>query len=162
MIAVFVAILLLLCIGVYLIIIRGSHQQSATAPQNLSVPTTKNLPISSARIFFPVIAVEISTEQVESSSLLDELPTETSTETPSNLWKVTKIYPQSYGFGGYVYDLGVFENISTGEIIKAFCANPGKPSPNLGDLFIRNDWNVLVSINNNKPPWIQHFIVIDH
>ena len=105
-----------------------------------------------------MIALEISTEQVEPGSLLEILPT----EIPSNLWKVTKIYPQSYSFRGYVYDLGVFENVSTGENIKAFCANPGKPAPNLGDLFIRNDWNVLVPINNDKPPWIQHFIVINN
>ncbi|HEX7432132.1 MAG TPA: hypothetical protein VF326_00620 [Anaerolineaceae bacterium] len=158
MIAVFVAILVLLCIGGYIIIINSTHQQSATTPQILAVPTTENIPTSSAKIFFPVIAFEISTEQVEPRSLSELLPT----ETPANLWMVTKIYTQSYSFRGYVYDLGVFENVSTGENIKAFCADPGWPAPNLGDLFIRNDWNVLVSINNDKPPWTQHFIVIDN
>ncbi len=156
-IAVFVAILVLLCISGLIFLINRTHQQSATTPQILTFPTTENIPKSSVKIFFPMIALEISTEQVEPGSLLVILPT----EIPSNLWKVTKIYPQSYSFGGYVYDLGVFENVSTGENIKAFCANPGKPAPNLGDLFIRNDWNVLVPINNDKPPWIQHFIVID-
>jgi len=60
-----------------------------------------------------------------------------------------------------VYDLGEFENVRTGEKIQAFCADPGWPGPNPGDLFIRNDWNVLVPTNNDNPPWIQRFIVID-
>jgi hypothetical protein len=160
MIAVFVAILVLLCIGVYTI--NRLRQQSATTPQIMTVPTTENIPTSSAKIYLPVITSEISMEQVEPSSLLNVLPTETPTKTPSNLWMVTKIYKQSYSFRGYVYDLGVFENVSTGENIKAFCADPGWPTPNLGDLFIRNDWNVLLPINNDNPPWIQHFIVIDN
>ncbi len=155
MIAVFVAILLLLCIGAYTIY---RIRQQSTTPQNLSVPTTENIPASSVKINLPVIALELSTEQVEPSSLSKVLPT----ETPSNLWMVTKIDPQSYTLRGYVYDLGVFENVSTGENIKAFCADPGWPAPNLGDLFIRNEWDVLVPINNDKPPWIQHFIVIDN
>jgi hypothetical protein len=156
MIAFFVAIVVLLCLAGYIIIINRTHQQSATTSQILVVPTTENIPTTSAKIFLPVIAIEISTEQVELSSLLEVLPT----ETPANLWMVTKIYTQSYSLRGYMYDLGVFKNVSTGDNIKAFCANPGRPAPNLGDLFIRNDWNVLVPINNDKPPWTQHFIVI--
>jgi hypothetical protein len=162
MIAVFVAILVLLCIGGYIIIINRIHQQSATTPQILTVPTTENIPTSSAKIYLPMIALEVSTKQVEPSSLLEVLPTKTPTETPSNLWKITKIDTQSYRLRGYVYDLGVFENVRTGENIKAFCADPGWPAPNLGDLFIRNDWNVLVPIKNDNPPWTQHFIVIDN
>jgi hypothetical protein len=159
MIAIFAAILVLLCIGAYTI--YRLRQQSAAAPQFLAVPTTENSPASSAEINLPVVTAEIPTQEAESSSISTVLPTQTPTKIPLNLWKVTKINPQSYHLRGYVYDLGVFENLSTGKNIKAFCADPGWPAPNPGDLFIRNDWNVLVPLNNDNPPWIQRFIVID-
>ena len=102
MIAVFVAILLLLCMGVYAI--NRSHQQSATAPQFLTVPTSVNIPTFSAKIYLPVIVLEVYTEQVEPSSILEalptEAPTEVPTEVPANLWMVTKIYAQSYSLRG--------------------------------------------------------------
>jgi hypothetical protein len=162
MIAVFVAILVLLCMGLCIgaYALYRTRLQSAAPPQQL-LPTSVNLPLSGANNYLPVIALEVSTGQVEMGPILEAQPTQTSTDTPSNLWRVTQIYPQSYSRSGYVYDLAVFENVTTGESIKAFCAEPGWPGPNVGDLFIRNEWNVLVPTQNDSPPWIQRFIVID-
>jgi hypothetical protein len=158
LLAAFLAILmlLLLCIGVY--IINRLRQQSAAAPQILTVPTPKySLAPSARKIYFPVITFEVFKDRVVTSPKLEDLPT----QIPLNLWKVAKIYPQSYSLRGYVYDVGAFENVSTGEAIKGFCANPGRPAPNPGDLYSRNEWNVLIPINNDNPPWKQKFIVID-
>jgi hypothetical protein len=157
MIAVFAAILVLLCISGFIIFINRTRQQSAVTLQTLTVPTSENSPAASDHIFLPAIAADLPTQQVESSPLLEVAPT----QTPPNLWRVTEIQAQSYRLRGYVYDLGVFENIRTGETIKAFCANPGWPTPNIGDLYMRNEWNVLLPLNNDEPPWIQHFIVIE-
>lgn len=160
-IAIVVGVLMVFCIGGYILLLLGRIQQPSTTTANLvTLPTTKSSQGSGAKIFLPVIAGGIPALPVENGSQLQGLPAETPTETPPNLWRITSIDPLSYSFGGFLHDLGAFQNVSTGETVKAFCANPGRPAPAIGDLFIRNDWNVLIPINDNQLPLKQRFIVV--
>jgi len=163
MIAVFVAILVLLCIGLCIgaYALYRSQQRQLPPTSQILLPTSVNSPVSGTKIYLPEIALNVSTVQVGSGAIIAAQSTQVPAETPSNQWKVTKIDPLSYRRSGYFYDLAVFENLSTGESIKAFCAEPGWPGPNLGDVYILNQWNVLVPTHNDNPPWIQRFIVID-
>jgi hypothetical protein len=159
MLAIFLAILLLLCIAGTIYVINLSRRRPAAVPLLFSTPTT-----ASVSLYLPLTSREIPPVEGKPGPAAGALPTESPAESPSaipaNQWKLIEDDPLSYNLRGYWYDLGVFENLSTGDKIKAFCADPGWPSPNLGDLFLRNDYNVLIPIDNDQPPLKQHFIII--
>lgn len=154
-IAVVLAILALICIGVNLI--NRSRPPATAVPFIATVPVPQSAPPSGAKAYPPPAALEAPVEQVKPSPVAQALPS----PIPSNLWRVIKIHPQSYKFRGYVYDVAEFENVSTGKNIRGFCANPGWPVPKPGEIYRRNEWDILVPVNNDQPPWLQHFIVMN-
>lgn len=154
MIAIFVVVLALLCLIVNLFL--RSYKPSVAVSKNVAAPTAESTPAPTISKPPPAAAIDVPTKQPQPTPPFEAQPA----GIPQNLWKVVKIYTQAHRVKAYVYDLGVFQNTSTGQEIRGYCANPGWPIPEIGELYYRNDWDVLIPVEDNGPPWKQRFIVI--
>lgn len=96
--------------------------------------------------------------------IITPTPTPTATPTPypaGSVWSVVSIDPGAYRQNGYVYDIGTFKNIITGEVLKAHCAAPTWASPPIGAEYAMNIAGVLIPVRE-KPNHYQRFIVLDN
>lgn len=82
---------------------------------------------------------------------------------PANVWLVKKIKNNALRRNGFYYDVVTFVNKSDPSLrIKAQCAEPGWPSPDIGAEYTRNKWGVLAPVHDNKKHNLQRFIDLDY
>lgn len=86
------------------------------------------------------------------------LPTLTATlAAPGNIWVVTSIEPRALHVNGFDYDVAVFTNLNQPLVtIRAQCAGPSWPSPEIGHQYYMNNFEVLVPVEGNDSP-LQRF-----
>lgn len=121
---------------------------------------------------FSKIAPMFSSKQVEplfttSPADVNPEPTPTPTFTPqptateivlSEVWIVTSIEENATMPDGRLSDLATFSNSNyPGATIKAFCIDPGWPSPVIGQRYVEGADNLLIPEENNSNNTIQRF-----
>jgi hypothetical protein len=84
-------------------------------------------------------------------------PTSNPPKANSNIWKVVKIDKLAYTLRGLSYDLATFQNTTTQATLQAHCAEPLRPTPQIGQLYRKNAYGVLIPINEDKSNPLQRF-----
>lgn len=82
---------------------------------------------------------------------------ETQASAPGNIWVVSKTKVDKVKIGKYSYIVDEFTNEAQPSLImRAHCAAPGAPAPEVGQKYLMNDFEVLVPVEGVDSP-LQRF-----
>jgi len=80
----------------------------------------------------------------------------------SDVYRVSLIEESALQRHGYVYDVATFVNVvDESMVLRAQCAEPSWPSPDIGTRYRLNQWGVLIPEVDNENNNLQRFIVLD-